>query len=395
MKYLLLIIFFLSTVASADSSHHGSQTSSDKVSMTAGISTTFRNNSLSEDTLWQIPGILMGGDSHPTEEGISLDEASVELEWKSPESVFAGFELSQHGDHNIEFEQAFAGLDILMSEQVQSSLNVGRIKARFSPENGTHASARLFSENNVIYDAFYGGAYVDEGARFEIHSNDIIFGTEFWKGRQFPSTAGSDGGAQDVYVYWNPSIRDWKITFGAWFFRAKADSRKDDRADDSHQHSNSATSIADLTQFKGRHLISGVHGSFIWEPDSNWKFRSSFEIQKVNVDGELSDATRLAKLEGRYTGIWIQPELHFQRHELALRYARLKLDIHVVGPASQLLIEDSGLKDIGRDPDCLGISYGYQLFSNLRLRLEWTRNRTTSNTEHYAGIGLRWRSDIL
>jgi hypothetical protein len=363
--------------------------------ITAGLATTYRTGGLAENNLWQIPGLLMGGDAHSPQKGFALDEINLSLEWTNAEQIMAGFEFGKHGDHNSQFEQAYAGARIPVSDGITGSLLVGRLKARFSPENGSHAHARTFSENNLIYDAFFGGHYVDEGARFELKTGSLFLGTELWRGGQFPATSGSGGEAQDVYLYWQPGANNWRGTLGGWIFHARADDRTDSRLNDDHQHTNTTSNSANNVQFDGSHLITGLHASLLWRPTSSWQMGATVEIQRVVVDGYLSDLTRIAELEGRYTGYWIKPEISYGNHQFGFRYARLNLDNHLTGAGAPVLISESGLADMERDPDWMGVSYRFQWHQDLSIRLEWTRNQSIEAGANYAGIGLLWGATLL
>ncbi|OZG72438.1 hypothetical protein BTA51_15020 [Hahella sp. CCB-MM4] len=376
-------------------SHTGLDSVLSQTRISAGLSTSYRSDTVAENSVWQIPGVLMGGDAHAPEKDFTLDDASLMLDWKDPDGVFAGLEFSKHGDHDLELEEAYAGMDFEVTDHLSMEITAGSMKGAFSPENGTHAYQRPFSDNNLLFDAFYGGHYVDEGARLAMSSGNLTLGTELWRGDQFPATSGTGGEAQDIYLYWlgQSDTIWWRL--GGWIFHSRAENRKDDRLSDDHQHGTTTdTSVAAGIEFDGSQNAAGIHVTLGWILQDDWQLRLSGEVHQVKVDGNLTDSTRLATLEGRYNGYWIQPELEFQQHQIALRYATLNLDNHLIGAAGKSLANDAGLTDMGQNPEWLGLSYRYRLHENLALRLEWIENMTQESDKNYGAVGVTWGASL-
>ncbi|WP_020408299.1 hypothetical protein [Hahella ganghwensis] len=400
LVYLLVtILASLSTTALAHSdvpfgSSSDSSSSLDNLlsytRISAGLSATYREDTIAENSVWQIPGVLMGGDAHAPEKSFSLDDASLMFDWKHPDGVFAGLEFSKHGDHDLEMEEAYAGLDFELTDTLNLEFTGGSLKAAFSPENTTHAYQRPFSENDLLYDAFYGGHYADEGVRFELSSGSLTLGTEIWRGDQFPATAGTGGEAQDIYLYWlgQADTHWWRI--GGWIFNSRGDARTDDRLSRDHQHGTTDSEDAANIYFDGAQQAAGFHLTFGQMLENGWQWRISGEVHHVRVDGNLTDDTRAASLEGRYYGYWIQPELEAGKHLLAVRYALLNLDNHLIGAAGESLASDSGLTDMDEDPTWLGMSYRYRLRESLAIRLEWTHNQSVAADNNYGAVGITW-----
>ncbi len=397
---LAVVLAFLSTYTQAHSdqpfakdSHSHTELDSllSHTRISAGLSTSYRSDTIAENSVWQIPGVLMGGDAHAPEKEFTLDDASLMLDWKHPDSVFAGLEFSKHGDHDLELEEAYAGMEFDLTDKLNIEIAAGSMKGQFSPENSTHAYQRPFSENNLLFDAFYGGHYVDEGARLALNYGNLTIGTELWRGDQFPATSGTGGEAQDIYLYWLGQSDAYWWRLGGWYFHSRAETRKDDRLSDAHQHgTTTSTSSASDIEFDGSQNSAGIHLTLGWIITNGWQLKLSGEIHQIKVDGDLSDSTRLATLDGRYHGYWIQPELEYQKHQLAFRYSALNLDNHLIGAAGESLANDANLVDMGRNPEWLGLSYRYRLHDYLALRLEWTENQTLESDKNYGAVGITW-----
>ncbi|WP_139214375.1 hypothetical protein [Marinobacter zhejiangensis] len=369
--------------------NHRREAAAPGLTLDAGISTTYRSGTaIPEDGVWQVPGILMGGDAHGADEAFNLDSANIHLLWVGPQGGYASLDVGSHHDGEVELEEARLGYKVADAWPVV--LEGGRMKARFSPENLGHAYARPFSENNLVYDAFYGGHYADDGVRLKtLPLPGLELGIEAWRGDHYPATSGGDGMAQDAYIRWLAGSGVWQLEMGAWVMLADANERPDDRLVGGHAHGASADQNTDLV-FSGNQDSAGARFSLARQEPGGWLFALTGEVVTVDVEGELKDTLRQAHLEGDYLGWWVQPELGWQRHALAVRYAQLTLDNHLVGAGGAILADEAGLMSTGTDPDWLGVSYRYQLRDGLGVRAEWTRNRSTGTEEEYIGLGIYW-----
>lgn len=359
------------------------------LSVGAGVSASHRWDSVIADSgRWQVPGVLMGGEALGSEQGFTLDAASVHLDWRAGERTHVRLDIGSHHAGEIELEEALVGYRLADSLGLQ--IEAGRMKARFSTENLSHAYARPFSDNNLVYDAFYGGHVVDEGARLMVTPwAGITLGVEGWRGSQFPATAGDDGGARDVFLQWRWQDGAWQVELGTWAQWAEARDRSDSRYIGGHSHGGDSDTAADALRFDGDQDSQGAGARLAWQ-SGDWSAGLAAEFVQVDVSGTLRDTTRQAALSGDYRGWWLQPELRWQRQALTLRYTKLVLDNHLTGVAGPDLAAVAGLNHAGHDPDQWAVSYRYQLQDGLGLRLEWTRNRATADPVNYLAAGLYW-----
>jgi len=377
---------------------------SNNLSLRAGIASSWRNQDASQQYPWQIPGVLMGGKAAAPEQGITLDDAFVTLGWTNQQAVTARFEITQHGDHDLELEQGYFSYSHSFTHEITTRLSAGRLKAVFAPANSSHASSRAFSANSLLYNAFLGGHYADEGLRIQVFptaSNAVTLGAEVWRGASFPATTGSGGGAQDVFLHWQGNTTDWQWQSGIWGFLARAEERGDDRFDDDHHNNSTNSNASDNSAtdndvvFDGSQRMAGVFGSLLWRARSHLDLQLQAEWMDIEVQGDLTDPTRLAELEGQYNGYYLQPGIRFHQHYVDFRYARLILDNHLTGAGSEGLAASAGLNDMGRDPVSWEVSYRYQFNQGVGLRLEWSSNRTTREESEYWGVGVFWNAKLL
>lgn len=396
MRLLMPLLFLTPAMCAGHSSlpapgpsDYGNIFADESLSAYAGISTTYRSDTaLPDEGVWQVPGVLMGGDAHGAGQRFGLDDASVHLRWLSREGVRVLFDAGSHHGDSLAIEQAAIGYRF--PGRWQPEVTMGRLKAAFSEENQSHSFSRPFSETNPVYSAFYGGHFVDEGLRLEAFPGDgVTLGIETWKGGAFPATSGEKGGAHDIYVRWRGGNQNLSLGAGAWAMVASARDRADERNDSGHSHGGVDTETQDL-RFDGDQDSAGLTLQLTRHFTDGIDWSLAGEMMAVEVDGVVRDTTRAAGLSGDYYAFWARTGLEWQRHSLSVQYARITPDNHLAGPASEALAMKAGLMAKDNDPDWLGVSYQYRLVDNLGLRLEWTQNQLADENSDYLGLGLYW-----
>jgi hypothetical protein len=368
------------------------------VSVTTGLAATYRADIEEQTTVWQIPGKQMGGDSWYPEPGFSLDEASLAAAYRAQSGVIAAAEINAHHGADPEIEQAWAGYASPLSDtQPAWQVAAGRLKGAFSPETALHASQRAFSDNRLLDNAFYGGHFRDNGLQAVAAGTNWVSGLELWGGDNFPGSAGTGGGTQDLFAYWSGQQAAFRWKAGGWLLHARADDRVDDRLESGHSHGSTVTTTDNPVRFDGKEEHLGLHVEANYTVANDLQFGLSAELIFAEVTGDLRDNTRTATLDGSYRGFWIQPAVSWSGNQhLAVRYERLVLKNHLSGPGAAILAESGGLQSSGDDPTSFGVSYRFYPVTktdsadgwhNLGIRLEWTR-ADAGIEDDYFGLGL-------
>ncbi|AHE99065.1 hypothetical protein [Thioalkalivibrio paradoxus] len=368
-----------------------------KTEVSAGLSLTWRSQGVVDDGLpWRIPGALMGGHALPAQEGLELDDAFLGIRHPLSDRLHVGAKIAAHGhggdsgDVDIELEHAFVGFSHELAHQ-PVLFEAGRMSPRFSPAVAEHPSTRLFSEAPLAMDVFLGRHYHDEGILLMRSDPDgLSAGVELWRGSNFPATSGSGGGAWDLFATYRWSGHRQQADVGLWHLHADARLRPDARYQEGHSHGLPDEEMPPDIRFTGDTRLTGLHGSVRHFVRPDLAIGISGEFLDSRSDGALSDALRRANYTGDYRGGWIQPELHWGRHTLGLRYERLELKNELHGAAAPGLAKDANLLN-DDDPERLGIAWRYRFDHGLAVRVEWTRDQSLPERSNRLGIGLVWQ----
>lgn len=380
---------------------HNSQPQKQGISATVNLATSWRSqNQLSgedidNEVVWQIPGILMGGHATAYEKGTSLDESSLRLQYLSNEGSYATVKIGSHGDTDLSVEEAYLG-----QQWSEYSLHAeaGQMTAFFSPHNHIHPSTGLFSLTPLGYTALFGGHVEDTGLRMAAGNSDEGFsgGVETYKGSSFP--AGGTGGLSAAFLrHAHQGFNlDWQVQ--GWILTASAENRQDDRSSSSgHSHS-SSTSTAFSGYFDGDTDAAGLFVDLGWTLGYEKRIGLKAEYMSSEVNGKVRDAddTQEIGLDGKYQSVLLEPGIGIGKHQLAVRYERLKVTNSLTGSAVATLGEEAGLINNGHNPERLTFSWNYQHTKNLGLRLEWMKDKATEDRQpEVLTAGFVWKSDLL
>lgn len=368
-------------------------------SVNAAISTTWRDNAgVEESQRWQIPGVLMGGEALPVEQGPVLDEASLSITHNT-NAWHAHLETGTHdnGD-SVELEQAFAGYRF-QPVGITLILEGGQRVGVFTPYNGQHPSQRLFSEASLLQDAFLGRHFADTGVHLRTPFLDgFTLGLESWRGDAHPATDGEKGGANDIYLHWQAVFATVEIRSGLWGMRAEAYDREDTRYTGGHSHG-SATIESPTYWFDGETDTAGIFLVLASPQSATLKPSLTLEWLQQTVDGEVRDDTRLARLEGDYNAWRIEPSLTWHQHQVGLRYEQLVLENTLSGSGAAPLADTTGLNNPGVDPERISLAYRYALSPAFSLRTEYTQEKTQwTGTEldqrNRVALGIIWQDTL-
>ncbi|WP_133492999.1 hypothetical protein [Alcanivorax sp. 24] len=394
-------------LAPATASAHYIPSTDVPTTVDVGMVTTWRSSSLINDyQYWQVPGTLMGGHAWPAEKGVEVDEMTLSLAHRLDQNLYGVVEVGSHAgdsdDHGgVELEHAYVGW-VCCSDYGPWVAEVGRMSALFSPALAEHATQRLASEAPLTLDVLFGRHFHDDGARLWWHeTGGISAGAEIWRGKAYPATDTSDGGAWDVFARynWRGERLSWET--GAWFYSAAAEARADHRYGGGHQHvpvappGETATAFSDI-RFTGDSDIYGVHARVNYRLSQDITLALDGEWIHANLDGVLHDSIgRQADLDGDQSGGWIQPSLRWRRHTFGVRAEYLTTDNTVVGPAAPQLAEESGLANPDdHDPRRFTVIWHWQWRDNIALRAEAIRDESLTETDNRWTLGVIWRQRL-
>lgn len=395
LRLFRFISLALSFVYASPTLAHGNFIPMQGTHLNADIMVSAQDKDSSELSPWQIPGVLMGGEAHASEQGIYLFETRVSAIVSNENGVFGLLELGTHGHHgdmDPEIEQAVLGQH-WTNTQGHIKLEAGKMKALFSLENPLHPSERSVSEAPLPYLALFGGHYTDTGARAQSQwwhgaTGLSTFGLEVWDGNRFPGGEENEDLAYDVFARYRHQDGNWTIALGASHFRSQAKSRRDTRQEDGHGHSGSTTN--DSPWFSGDIDTSGLHFELNWQSNEDLSYRLFGEAFWSRQDGELRDETRLASLSSRYMGRYLQGELKWRQHMFAIRASELVLENHLKGSGSAVLADEANLITMEDKPFKITAAYTYGSRDSWRIRAELIHDQSTSIESNAVRLSALW-----
>ncbi len=388
-----LPIFFFSSPQWV--SAHGDFLYMPQTKFDAGLYVSAQDAGPSDDSLWQIPGVLMGGEAKGSEQGFAINDANLGFTWANDDGVFAVVEVAAHGhgsDLETKLEQAFTGYHWTHTSG-HIKFEGGQMKGAFSLENPLHPADRYFTEVSLPYQAFLGDHYSDAGARAQFmnwHGEQGLstYGVEFWRGYSFPANKSADTPAWDVFARYQHTEGQLQVTGGGWYFRSEAKERKDDRNEDGHSHGPLITS-AD-TRFTGDTEIIGLEAEALLQQTPVLAYTLQGELMLHNSIGTLRDETRQAKADLKQRGFSISLGSQYLNHQLALRYSALKIDNTFAGAGSTLLGDGAGLNANGHRPERITLAYQYQWDTGISLRTEFMNDSSSKESLEYARLSVFW-----
>lgn len=376
---------------------HNVQTIPAEPVVKAGLSLSWRSAAVGEQGVWRIPGALMGGHAQPTERGLTLDDANVTLFFPFDPALYVAGKLATHdeSDSSVALEEALLGwhgrFDSLPA--IRWRAEAGRMMPRFLPELAEHASERRFSDAALSLDVFFGRQIHDEGVRlWWEHDTGWSVGAEVWRGSAFPATPGRDGGAADVFVQWSRSHGGWDWRVGAWYVQADAKQRADERySEGGHSHAPSAVT-SDITdiRFTGRTHIAGLEGAVSRRLTNTQQVNLQVNWLTQQVQGDISDTTRLAELEAEAQGRWISVAWQSGQHELAVRWENVVLENTLSGAAASVLADAANLVNDGHEPARTTVQWRYRVRPELHWHVAWIADNSLPERRQQALIGLMW-----
>jgi hypothetical protein len=359
----------------------------------ATLHTVYRNKAIvTSDQRWLMPGRLLGGESLPFPKGLHLDEAFVTLSYGGPDS-YGLIKMGQHGsNHGAALEHAYVGTQI----GPDAVLELGKMSAVFSPHNPQHSSQTRYAAPLLLYDAFFGRQYIDDGIRLRgwLLGDRLELGIEGWQGSHFPTkNSHQTDPTFDLYAVVRQQDEPYQFILGTFYWQAQADSRSDDRYDTSHSHGVDTSSLTPL-YFSGDVRIVGWHGylSFAIAEDSQIGLQGEWAVYES--DGDLSDNTRVADYKANHKAMWAEVFARKGAHQLATRYERIQLKNELWGSAAGSIVDLANLNSQGKDPYRLAASYNLQWQPDSKLRLEWAREYTTGSRQDIASASVVWQVNV-
>jgi hypothetical protein len=273
---------------------------------------------------YEIPGFPLGGEAGPLPQGLALGETEINIAANVDDKFTARLTVPiaiEDGEAVVELEEAWVET---MTLPAGLSLRLGRSYANIGYLNDKHAHSWDFADLPLVYEAFLGGQYIDDGLQLRwLAPTDFYleFGAELTRGDKYPAGGATHSGfgSHAFHLRTGGDVgfsNSWQA--GISYLQADADERESGAEDDP-------------LVFTGQTDQWMAEFVWKWAPNGNNRQRNFIfqaEYMWRNQDGtySLTDGSTLPydnDQRGWYLQAVYQP---FPRWRIGFRYDRLSSD---------------------------------------------------------------------
>ena len=327
---------------------------------------------------YEIPGFPLGGEAGPLPEGLALGETEINISANVDDKFTAWLTVPvaiEDGDVVVELEEAWIET---MTLPAGLSLRMGRFYSNIGYLNDKHAHSWDFADQPLVYQAFLGGQYLDDGlqARWLAPTDFYLeLGAEVTRGDKYPAggSANSGFGSYALHLRSGGDVgfsNSWQA--GLSYLQADADERASGDEDDPLLF----TGQTDLwiAEFVWKWAPNGnnIQRNFIFQAEYMWR----------NEDGNytLPGGDPLPydnDQQGWYLQAVYQP---FPLWRVGLRYDLLSSDNP--GPA----FAGTPLMPSSNDPRRFSVMADWSNSEFSRLRLQYTLDKAGFHDDNQWGL---------
>lgn len=322
-----------------------------------------------------------GGEIGPGERSFNLGESEVTFAASVDPYFSAALTVALSGEGEIGVEEAFARTTSLPAG---FAVKGGRFFSGFGYLNEIHAHAWDFVDQPLVYQAFYGGQYGQDGVQVKwLAPTDLFleFGAETGNGGEFPGTRLSRNGLNGATLFTHVG-GDLGDSIG---WRAGLSWMDLDAEDRGYEDVNSAGNAV-VNSFTGSSETWIADATLKWTPASSTRrqaFKLQAEYMRRSEDGSLAYDVEGAGLSdsyrGRQDGWYVQGVYQFNpRWRFGLRYDELDSGSTRIGlvQSGDLLASDFPLL-LPASPSRITtmIDFSPSEFSRLRAQYAWDDSR--------------------
>jgi len=344
-----------------------------------------RYASYSNDSDYELPGFMLGGEASRGEQGFNLGHNELSFSSNIDDMFFGKLTtvIADHeGETEVELEEAFIET-LALGNGI--TVKAGRFYSDIGYMNNQHPHAWDFTDTSLVYRGMFGNQLIDDGLQVSwLVPTDTYFkvGVEATRGARFPAGgAANDGnGAFAVFAKFGGDVgvsHAWQLGFSHW----KADI--EDRASGSHEHD---ASTIEVPTYTGESSLNGIDFVWKWSPNGNSReqnLKIQAEYFERSEDGlvvlEGSNPIEETTYQGEQTGWYLQSVYQFMpRWRLGYRYDRLNSDNQ--GSDSDVLME-AGLDNEGHTPERSSIMLDYSHSEYSRIRLQVSKDDSYEDSD--------------
>jgi len=327
---------------------------------------------------YEIPGFPLGGEAGPLPEGLSLGETEIDISANVDDKFTAWLTVPivvEDGDIAVEVEEAWVETTALPAGL---SLRMGRFFSNIGYLNDKHSHSWDFADQPLVYQAFLGSQYVDDGLQLRwLAPTDFYLelGAEVARGDRYPAGGAANSGVGSYTLHLRSGgdvgySNSWQA--GLSYLQADAQERESGSEDEP-------------LLFTGQTDMYMAEFVWKWAPNGNFRQRNFIfqaEYMWRNEDGsyQLPYGNALpydTDQRGWYLQTVYQP---FPRWRIGFRYDLLTSDNP--GP----LYADTPLMPSASDPSRYSLMTDWSNSEFSRLRLQYTRDQAGLDDDNQWGL---------
>ncbi len=346
-----------------------------------------RYSAYDNDTEYELPGFMLGGEAGRGEEGFHLGHNELAVSANVDDMYYGKMTAVLHdheGETEVELEEAY-----IETLALGNGLAVkgGRFFSGIGYLNDQHPHAWDFADAPLVYRGLFGDQLRDDGLQVSwVAPTDLYFrlGGEITRGERFPAGgAGNDGaGASALFAKLGGDVgasHAWQLGLSHWQAEIEG------RTSGGHVHGGG---VAEVPTYSGDSTVSGIDFVWKWAPNGNaiernLKLQAEYFVRDeegtvVMDDGSASPET--TRYDGTQSGWYAQAVYQFMpRWRVGLRYDQLDSDNE---GADEEVLGEAGLDDEGHTPTRSTVMLDYSYSEYSRLRLQYAKDDSYEDSDN-------------
>lgn len=346
-----------------------------------------RYNSYSNDSDYELPGFMLGGEAGRPAKGFQLGHNELVIAANIDDRFYGKMTSVLHdhdGETEVELEEAYIET---LGLGGGTTIKAGRFFSGIGYLNSQHPHSWDFADAPLVYRGLFGDAIRDDGVQLRwVAPTDIYLklGAEVTRGDKFPAGgAANDGaGAQAAFIKIGGDVgtsNSWQLGLSHWSAEVEG------RTSGGHVHGGG---VAEIPTYTGDTTVSGVDFVWKWAPNGNASERN-LKIQAEyfvrDEDGtvdmvENGTVNESISYNGKQSGWYTQAVYQFMpRWRVGLRYDQLDSDNE---GSDEDVLGEAGLDNEGHTPKRSTIMLDYSRSEYSRIRLQYSQDDSYEESDN-------------
>ncbi|MEN8170752.1 MAG: hypothetical protein ABFS08_11075 [Pseudomonadota bacterium] len=345
-----------------------------------------RYSSYGNDSDYELPGFMLGGEAGRGEEGFHLGHSELVLSANIDDMFYGKMTAALHdheGATEVELEEAYIET---LGLGGGAAIKAGRFFSGIGYLNDQHPHSWDFADAPLIYRGLFGDQLRDDGVQLSwVAPTDLYLklGGEITRGAHFPAGgAANDGsGASAIFAKLGGDVgasHAWQLGLSHWQAEIEG------RTSGAHDHGGGTTEIP---TYSGDSTVNGIDFIWKWAPNGNasernLKLQAEYFVRDEDGTVELAGSTPLgsSSYDGQQSGWYAQTVYQFMpRWRVGLRYDQLESDN---SGSDDMVLAEAGLDDEGHRPTRTTLMVDYSRSEYSRIRLQYAMDDSYEESDN-------------